>query len=374
MRTRVLLGVLAIVSLVALFTTRVQRKMSDFEVYWTAGARALAAQPLYRIEDGHYQFKYLPAFALFAAPLAMLPLPVAKAAWFAVSSALMLVLLWLSLRLLPGIHSPPALLLAGTFIAMAKFYAHELVLGQVNLLFGALAVLAIVWMRRGREAGAGALFAFAVIVKPYGAIFAPWLATRRNRTAFAAMAMGLALLLLLPAVRYGWRGNLQLLGDWWRTVTTTTGPNLTNPDNISLGAMFAKWMGPGQPATTFAALVAAALLALAGVVIAGRGQLPAPEALEGSLLLLLIPLLSPQGWDYVLLISTPAIMLLLDTLPLLPRGLAFVTGAAIAAVALSIYDFIGRDAYSAFMQMSIVTVCAVIEAAALVTLRFRRVA
>ena len=73
-RTRALLGVLAIVSLVAVFTTRVSRKMPDFEVYRTAGARALAAEPLYRADDGHFQFKYLPAFAIFAAPLAMVPL------------------------------------------------------------------------------------------------------------------------------------------------------------------------------------------------------------------------------------------------------------------------------------------------------------
>ncbi|HEX6464443.1 MAG TPA: glycosyltransferase 87 family protein, partial [Vicinamibacterales bacterium] len=145
-RTRILLVVLAVVSLAALFTTRVSRKMPDFEVYWTAGSRAIAAQPLYRPEDGHFQFKYLPAFALLASPLAMMPLAAAKAAWFALSAVLMLVLLWLSLRALPAIHRPPALLVAATFVAMAKFYAHELVLGQVNLLFGVLAVLAIVWM------------------------------------------------------------------------------------------------------------------------------------------------------------------------------------------------------------------------------------
>ena len=79
-RTRALLGVLAIVSLVAVFTTRVSRKMPDFDVYRTAGARALVAEPLYRAEDGHFQFKYLPAFAIFAAPLAMIPAPAAKGA------------------------------------------------------------------------------------------------------------------------------------------------------------------------------------------------------------------------------------------------------------------------------------------------------
>jgi hypothetical protein len=187
------------------------------------------------------------------------------------------------------------------------------------------------------------------------------------------MAGALAALLLLPAVRYGWSGNLRLLAGWWHTVTATTAPNLTNPDNVSIGSMFAKYLGPGGAATILGAFTAMALLAAAAVVIMGRGRLETPEALEGSLLLLLIPLLSPQGWDYVLLISTPAVMILLDRLPALPRGLRYATGAAIAIVALAIYDLIGRDAYAAFMQLSIVTICAIIEMAALVTLRFRRV-
>src|SRR5258705_2639081 len=109
-RTRALLGVLAIVSLVAVFTTRVSRKMPDFEVYWTAGARALAAEPLYRAEDGHFQFKYLPAFAVLASPLAKMPLPAAKGVWFAVSAVLMVGLLGLSVRALPAIRRPPAVL------------------------------------------------------------------------------------------------------------------------------------------------------------------------------------------------------------------------------------------------------------------------
>ena len=373
-RTRALLGVLAIVSLVAVFTTRVSRKMPDFDVYRTAGARALAAEPLYRAEDGHFQFKYLPAFAVFASPLAKLPAPAAKGAWFALSAVLMLVLLGLSLQAMPELRRPSAVLVVLTFLAMAKFYAHELVLGQVNLLFAVLVVLGIVWLRRGADAAAGLLFALAVVVKPYAILFAPWLATRRNRMAFAAMIAGLVMLLVLPATRYGWDGNLHLLGDWWHTVTSTTAPNLANPDNVSLSAMFTRWLGPDSAAPILAAVAGGILLLLTAIVIAGRGTLPAPEALEGSLLLLLIPLLSPQGWDYVFLIGTPAVMLLINDLGSLPRGLRIATIAAIAIVALSIFDVMGRAAYSLFMSLSVITVCVVIEIGALVTLRFRRAA
>lgn len=374
MRTRVLLGVLALVSLVAAFSTRVSRKMPDFEVYHTAGARALAAEPLYRAEDGHFQFKYLPAFAIFAVPLAKVPLPAAKGAWFALSAVLMLALLGLSLRAMPEVRRAPVVLVVVTFLAMAKFYAHELVLGQVNLLFAVLVVLAIVWMRNGKEAPAGLLLALAVVVKPYAVIFVPWLATRRQRGALVTMAAGLVVLLLIPAARYGWDGNLRLLGDWWQTVTATTAPNLTNPDNVSLSAMFTKWLGVNSAAPILAAITSAILLVLTGVVIAGRGQLTVTDTLEGSLLLLLIPLLSPQGWDYVFLIGTPAVMLLVNYLPALPRELRLATITAIAVVAFSIFDLMGRPGYTAFMALSLITVCVLVEVAAVITLRFTRAA
>lgn len=373
LRTRLLLAVLAAVSLVALFTTRVSRKMPDFEVYWTAGSRASAAEPLYRAEDGHFQFKYLPAFALMAAPLALLPVNAAKAFWFAASAVLMLVLLGLSVRALPEPRRPVVLLLVLTFLAMAKFYAHELVLGQVNLLFAVLVVLAVVEMRRRREWTAGLLIALAIVVKPYAAVFVPWLALRPNRTAFAAMAAGLAAALVLPAAMYGWTGNLRLLNEWWHAVTSSTPPNLTNQDNVSIAAMFTKWLGPESGASTLSLLLGFILLALTAVVVAARRGIRDPDPLEASLLLMLIPLLSPQGWDYVFLISTPAVMLLINELSSLPQNLKIATIASIALAALSIYDLMGREASATFMAVSAITICFLVEVAALITLRFRRV-
>ncbi len=373
-RTRLLLAVLAAVSLLAVFTTRVSRKMPDFQVYWIVGQRAVAAEPLYRVDDEHYQFKYLPAFALLAAPLGLMPLEMAKALWFAVSAVLMVVLLWLSALALSPARRPLVLLVVITFLAMAKFYAHELVLGQDNLLFAVVVMIAVVQLRRGREVMAGVLLGLAVVVKPYAALFAPWLAVRPRKAAFAAMLVTVGTALLVPAVLYGWAGNLHLLGDWWTTVRTSTAPNLLNQDNVSLAGMFTKWMGPDSAAPTLTVLAIALLVGLTGIVIAARAGLPAPEPLEAALLLTLIPLISPQGWDYVFLIATPAVMLIIDRLSLLPRGLRIATITAIAVVALSIYDVMGREAYAAFMASSAITLCFLVEIAALITLRFRRAA
>ena len=89
---RPLVWPLLVVSLAAvIFSTRIRREMADFAVYRTAAIRATSGEPLYRTSDGHYQFKYLPAFALAMAPFSDLPPEVAKPIWFGLSVAL----LWL---------------------------------------------------------------------------------------------------------------------------------------------------------------------------------------------------------------------------------------------------------------------------------------
>jgi hypothetical protein len=74
----------------------------------------------------------------------------------------------------------------------------------------------------------------------------------------------------------------------------------------------------------------------------------------------------------VFLIATPGVMLLINESSALPRGLSAAALASIAIVGLTIYDLVGRDVYGTFMRLSIVTVCMVIEFAALAALRFRR--
>ena len=113
------------------------------------------------------------------------------------------------------------------------------------------------------------------------------------------MLIGLA----LPATVYGWQGNLALLGDWYRTVTDTTPENLMYGQNISVTAMWTKWLGLGPPAVALGAATGLALVAVVVWVWAMRKRVAAPDYLEFALLLLLIPLLSPQGWDYMLLLA-----------------------------------------------------------------------
>jgi len=126
--------------------------------------------------------------------------------------------------------------------------------------------------------------------------------------------------------------------------------------------------------TTLAAASALVLLAGVMMVFLRRRSIPFPEGLEGSLLLLLIPLLSPQGWDYVLLIATPAIVYLANYLDTLPGPLRVITVIAGLTIGLSLFDIMGRAAYAAFMGAGIISVCALVLVAALTTLRLKAVA
>ena len=369
-----LLACAAALLLGLLFTARVSRKMPDFAVYWTAASRAHAAEPLYRSEDGHYQFKYLPAFAILTMPLAAMPLPVAKAVWFVASVVLVMVLLWISLAVLPERRKARWLLLTLTLVVMLKFYGHELVLGQMNVLFAVVVAAAVVAMRRGREGVAGALMALAIVVKPYAVIFLPWLLARRHRASIGAAAIGTAAAVALPVLLYGVAGDIELHRAWWTTVTESTAPNLTNADNVSIAAMWAKWIGAGPEATAMTVITSAVVLAAAVFVFLRRRRLLFPEGLEAALLLTCIPLLSPQGWDYVFLISTPAIVFVVNYEDLLPPFVRVPALAALLTIGVSVYDLIGRAAYGTFMALSVISVCYFVVVAALCTVRARQVA
>lgn len=350
---------------------RFQGKMRDFEVYWTAGARAAYAEPLYRESDGHYRFKYLPAFAVVVSPLASLPLGAAKAAWFALSVACLVGFVGLSVSVVPRPVSGTGWLAVLTVVAMAKFFGHELVLGQANLLFGLCCIVALWWLLQGRGTLAGVALGAAAIIKPYAIVFVPYLLLTRSWGAALASSVAVAAIVLLPAAVYGVDGNLRLLTQWWSTASGTSVPLLTNADSSSVFAMYAKWLGWGSTAAGLSLLTVAALAGAFLLIVARRQAVVAPEVLEVGLLLTFIPLCTPQGWDYVLLLSTPLVALLIARVPSMPRADRWVSTSALALVAFSLYDVMGRAAYRAFMSLSIITVCYLVLTAIAVRLRVR---
>lgn len=357
-----------------LFAARASSRMPDFEVYWRAGVRAAAAEPLYRPSDADYQFKYFPGFAALAIPLGALPLATARAAWFAVSAVALVALLPLSVALLPDRRQPRWLLITILLVGLGKYYAEDLVLGQINILVALVATAALLAFHRGREAVAGLLVALAVVLKPYALILVPWIAARRKWRSVAAVTVGLAFALALPALAYGVDATVDLHRDWWRTVSATTESLLLHSDNVSLASLWAKRLGIGSAATALAAVSAIAMLAAAAFVFLRRRDVAMPDGLEAGLLLALTPLVSPQGWDYVLLLSTVALVYVANDYDRLPRALRLLTIAAVAVIGLSLYDLLGRRLLYTLLDFSAITIGMVVLIGALVWLRARSIA
>lgn len=357
-----------------LFMTRIRTEMVDFGVYRTAAGRALAAEPLYRADDGHYQFKYLPAFAFAMAPFAAIDREAAQAIWFALSAGLLTAFVRWSVRGLPERRRSEPLLAGLAVLFMAKFYAHELTLGQTNILLGCLLAGALLAVQIDQPVVAGALIGAAAFVKPYALILLPWLAFTYGLSAALASGVVLVLGLLLPIVRYGWSGNLQLLADWYRTVSASTVPNLTSADNVSLAAMWAKWLGPGGLAAGMTALSSLGALAIVATVWLRRLRVSSPDYLEFALLMILIPLVSPQGWDYVLLLATPAVVLLMDRWQETTIGWRVASGLTLAVMSFTLFDLMGRSLYANFMAHAVVSVAAIGLAVAVAQLRWRELA
>jgi hypothetical protein len=90
--------------------------------------------------------------------------------------------------------------------------------------------------------------------------------------------------------------------------------------------------------------------------------------------MLLVPLLSPQGWDYVLLLATPAIVCLVDRVAEMSRTWRIVTWSAIAVMSFTIFDLLGRTLYTRLMALSVVSVAVCVLVVSLSYLRWRELA
>jgi Glycosyltransferase family 87 len=368
-----ILFVVIVVSLYALLRYH-RTELVDFVVPRTAAFRYVAHEPLYRPDDGHYQYKYFPAFAQLMVPFTWVSKEVAQFTWFTLTVAMTWAFVSLSLAALPERRLSARVLFWLTLLLNGKFLVKELAFGQFNLPVALLMLGAVIAAQHGRGLAAGALVAAGVFVKPYALVLVPWLALALGWRPLVSFGLVLAAGLLLPAASYGWNGNLSLLHEWSRTVTDTTGPNLLGAENISFASMWAKWLQPG-PAAAGLALASAVIALAAGLaVIWRRRRVAEPNYLEAAYFFVLIPLVSPQGWDYVLLIALPAYMCLVDRWRELSPNWRAVVLTGFFLTSFTIFDLLRRALYIHLMELAAVSVGAVLIAVCLIRLRWRAIA
>jgi hypothetical protein len=349
-------------------------ELVDFEVQRVAAIRFLAHEPLYRPEDGHFPFKYLPAFAVLVVPFTWPSKQAAEAVWFALTVAMAWAFVRMALHALPERRTPVSSLLWLTLLLNGKFLVKELALGQFNLPLALLLLGAVIAAQRGRGHVAGGLIACGVFIKPYALVLLPWLVWTQGLRPLLPFSVILAAGIALPAMSYGWEGNLTLHQEWFRTVTETTAPNLLVRENISFASMWAKWLHPGPQASLLALASAIAGVCVGFALIWRRTPIAEPDYLEGAYFFVLIPLLSPQGWDYLLLVALPAYVCLVDRWRDTRPVWRVVASIGFVLTSFAIYDLMRPTLYIHLMAWGAGSVGAVLIAASLVQLRWRRLA
>ena len=378
-RTAAIAALVILIGLL-LFFARARKEMVDFSVNYKAGQRLSWGESLYRTEDGHYQFKYPPLAAMLYLPLSLLPLSAAKAIWFFVILAVSVALFFAARKLAPRISPHPAWLTWIPVLVLGRYYLRELQLGQINTLITFILVVMTGLLIRsekkdsaGAEGSAGVLWALAVALKPYALIFLPYLALKKKFKAIFAGAISLAAAFVLPSLYYGFAGNWSVHREWIRSLSQSTPQLMGSQDNASLMALFTKWTG--RPSLAFVLWTVGLLLLIVLVFLfVRRGRtLADPIPLDSGLLLLLMPLVSPLGWDYTFLSSILALTIIGDHFYRfsVPARLALVVSGLVISV--SLYDLLGRQAYARFMSFSVITLCFLVIAGLAAALRFKRI-
>ena len=149
-----LLLLLGVVFFATIYVVRISGDMADFQVNYQAGQRLRAGEHLYRTEDGHFMFKYLPFSALLYVPLTTLHLDAAKVSWYTLTVVCSVFLFYLSYRMARTKEEvSSAYLIVFPALILAKFFFREMKLGQINTIVTSIMLL-MLWYLRKSEAEA----------------------------------------------------------------------------------------------------------------------------------------------------------------------------------------------------------------------------
>ena len=373
-RIRPLLVFAAVLVLAAVYIFHIRKDMTDFGVCFRGGQRIVQGETLYRAADGHLQFKYSPAAAVFFAPLALLPYEAAKAVWYVLELAFLTGILLLCCRLLPASGKRTPQVLIWTFLIELKFLGREIELGQVNLLILFALTSMLYLLTREKETRAGWLWGGSLIFKPYALVFLPYFLIKKSFRALAAGIIVPAVGLILPAIFYGIKGNFTVLGEWPATLSKSTAGLLATYDNASLYGFLLKAF-PAFSGKTIKVIFITVFVILAAIVLrlmrAGRKapSVQHPEVLEGVFLFILIPLFSPLGWNYNYLYSLPAVMLIVSTWNHFSKAARIILAVNFAIIGTSLVEIWGRGPFHFYTNHALVVLNFFIVLASLACLR-----
>jgi alpha-1,2-mannosyltransferase len=311
-RTRGLRAVLVL--LVILYAVlHASRGMGDFKTYQRAAKRAVAGEPIYRLEDPH-RYLYAPVVTFLFFPLAVLPTWGGKSLWLALNGVLLVSIFRTTARLLfrEG-RAPPGFQVLVLLLSF-RFIDNNLGHGQLNIVLLWLVLYAYEATSRSRHALAGLALAGAIAAKIVPAVFLLEILVRRRWRFLAWTSAAFVALMVMPAAWWG-AAYPQVFRDWLAVVADQAGHyEMANKINQSISAFVYRLFRPypeGSPVlvlsegavTTVTVLIHAVFIAsLVSISVRNaRGSAGTVNWVSGdelSLYLLYSTVASPYSWKY----------------------------------------------------------------------------
>jgi len=321
--------------------------MNDFgKFYYSArafldGAGMYAPSPATGVGIGaaaHLQFLNMnpPHFHLIVLPFAMLPPDQAAIVWMVASLIALMLSLALIGRELGITWTPFSMLLLGLGVLSFSGTQAFFLTGQITMLL--LLAMTACWMaaRHGRWGAAAVWMGLCTSVKPFNAIFLPYLLlTRRYRAAFVAIAtagaaFAVGFLVFGQENLASWYRALAQSGDWtWAEMTASLlGFFRRAFDHQPIAPPLVVHPGWVNVWIPIAGLIGAATLLVA---VSDRTAHAVDRAF--ALLLVAAILISPLGWIYYApVIAGPVAALFIDEWRLTPQRWwsTLIAGVAVA--------------------------------------------
>lgn len=164
-----------------------------------------------------------------------------------------------------------------------------------------------------------------------------------------------------------------VLKEWYSTLYQSTPRLLATEDNISIIGFFMKWTGNQTLSLILAGIVIGVLsLLVLSLVLKGK-KMPRAEVLECAILLICIPLVSPLGWDYTLIMSVLGVTILVHNIQNFSKLWQTILFINFFIIGFTLYDVVGRELYSRLMTWSLPTLNFLLVIGYLSSLRIRSI-
>ena len=338
----------------------VKKDMSDFDVCYQGGERIINGETLYRVSDGHLQYKYSPASAVFFSLFTLFPYGVAKYIWYLLELIFLFLSLFISYDILPSKQKKKGIVLIFSFLVLVKFFGREIELGQVNIFIFFLLIMMVKALLNKNDIKGGLFLGFSLIFKPYGLVFLPYFILKKRFKPIASGFGTVIIGLILPMIFYGLRGNIVVLKEWQKTLSQSTPGLIDQYDNASIFAFFLKIVPDESRELAFIFIICSGLLIafsfLWMMILGKKENMNKPEVLEYSFLFVLIPLFSPLAWYYNYLYSILTVVFLINYIDKFPKVLKYVLIADLIIIGGSLREVLRKDAFRFYTGYSLVVI------------------